>query len=382
MNIVAGENIPYLKEAFGNLGNLNILPGRAMTSSDLVDANILLIRSITRVDQHLLQDSPVEFVGSASAGIDHLDTCYLKSRNIPFASAAGSNANSVAEYVIAALLYLATQGNFSLTGKTIGIVGVGNIGKLVKQKTEALGMRPILHDPPLAEQKQIDHRSLEEALGCDVVTLHTPLTSEGPYPTYHLVNQKTFEYIKPTAIFINASRGEVVDTHALLTAIQHNRIGSTVLDVWEAEPDINWDLFQAATLGTPHIAGHSLDGKANGTFMIYSALCKHLNRKPLWNPIQSLPEPTVPFIQINKKKCSTQEQIQRVVSKIYDIEADHQRMKQLETLSQERRPAQFDNLRKHYPVRREFSRTHLQFSTGQKDLRETLEGLGFIDFKE
>ncbi len=379
MNIVAGENIPYLKEAFGSLGNLNILPGRAITSSDLVDANILLIRSITRVDQHLLQDSPVEFVGSASAGIDHLDTSYLKSRNIPFASAAGSNANSVAEYVIAALLYLATQGSFSLTQKTIGIVGVGNIGKLVKQKTEALGMRPVLHDPPLAEQKQIDHQSLEEALGCDVVTLHTPLTSEGPYPTYHLLNQKTFEYIKPTGIFINASRGEVVDTHALLTAIQHNRIGSTVLDVWEAEPDINWDLFQAATLGTPHIAGHSLDGKANGTFMIYSALCKHLNRKPLWNPIQSLPEPTVPFIQIDHKECSPQVQIQETVSKIYDIEADHQHMKNLLNIPLEERPTFFDKLRKHYLVRREFHRTHVSIPPSMKGLRQYLTGLGFSE---
>ncbi len=382
MNIIAGENIPYLKEAFGSLGNLHILPGRAMTSSDLIDTNILLIRSITTVNQHLLQDSLVEFVGSASAGIDHLDTNYLKSRNIPYVSAAGSNANSVAEYVIAALLHLATRDNFSLAGKTIGIVGVGNIGKLVKQKTQALGMRPVLHDPPLAERGQIDHRSLEETLGCDVVTLHTPLTSKGPYPTYHLLNQKTFEYLKPTAIFINAARGEVVDTQALLSAIQHNRIGSTVLDVWESEPHINWNLFQAVTLGTPHIAGHSLDGKANGTFMIYSALCQHLNREPTWNPSQSLPEPAVPFIQIDNKECSVQEHIQGIVSKIYDIEADHRRMKDLLDVPLEKRPAAFDELRKHYPVRREFPRTHLQFFTEQKDLRQTLEGLGFADFKE
>ena len=192
------------------------LPGRSISSGDLKDTNVLLIRSITNVNEALLEGSAVEFVGSASAGIDHIDTSYLKSRNISFASAAGSNANSVAEYVIASLLTIANQGGFSLSGKTVGIVGVGNIGKLVKEKVEALGMRPVLNDPPLAETGQIDHRSLEETLGCDVVTFHVPLTVGGPYPTYHLINEKTLSLLKPSAVFINAARGEVVETRALL----------------------------------------------------------------------------------------------------------------------------------------------------------------------
>ena len=377
LNILAGENIPYLKEAVEGLGTMTISPGRAITSADLQDTQILLIRSITPVDEKLLRGTPVEFVGSASAGIDHMNIAYLQSRNIKFASASGSNANSVAEYVMVALLLLAKQRNFELKGKTIGIVGVGNVGKLVKAKAEALGMHPILHDPPLAETSQIDHRSLEETLNCDVVTLHTPLTTDGPYPTYHLLNEQTFKWLKPSTIFINAARGEVVDSFALLDAITHQRIGPTIIDVWEHEPDINWDLFQVATLGTPHIAGHSLDGKANGTFMIYAALCKHLRIEPIWNPARSLPSPTLPIIDVANSSQSDQEQVREIIRKIYDIESDYQRMKELLLLSSDKRPAQFDALRKNYPVRREFHHSKMSFIHPNDELEHILAGLGF-----
>ncbi len=376
--MVAGESIPYLKDAFETLGNLSILSGRAISSTDLHDTQILLIRSITQVNKTLLQGTPVKFVGSASAGTNHIDTAYLQSQNIEVASASGSNANSVAEYVVAGLLYLSKQGNFVLKGKTIGIVGVGNIGKLVKQKVEALGMQPILHDPPLAKLKQIDHRSLEETLNCDVVTLHTPLTTVGPYPTYHLLNEQTFKWLKPSSIFINASRGEVVKTSALLQAIAEERVGPTIIDVWEHEPDINWKLFQAVSLGTPHIAGHSLDGKANGTFMIYTALCNHLDIEPIWNPAQSLPSPTLPIIDVSNSSQSNQERVRETIKKIYDIESDFQRIKELLLLSPNTRPTQFDALRKNYPIRREFHHSKLRFTKSNEELAHTLIGLGFL----
>jgi erythronate-4-phosphate dehydrogenase len=382
IKMVAGENIPYAKEAFTNLGNVIFLPGRSITSADLKDTNALLIRSITRVDEALLNGTTVEFVGSASAGVDHIDGAYLKARNIGFASAAGSNANSVAEYVIASLLLLGNRHGFSLQGKTIGIVGVGNIGKLVKSKAEALGMRPVLNDPPLAEMRQIDHRPLEETLGCDIVTLHTPFTTGGSYPTYHLLNEHTLKWVKPSAIFINAARGEVVETHALLNAIRHKRIGPTIIDVWEDEPGIDWDLFQAGTLGTPHIAGHSLDGKANGTFMIYAALCKHLGVAPTWNPVQSLPPPIVPSIHIDPNQKSDEEILGEVVGKMYDLEADYHRMKKLLNAPPEERPMLFDGLRKNYPVRREFHTTSVTLPKNMKRLREMLEGIGFSDISE
>jgi erythronate-4-phosphate dehydrogenase len=311
--------------------------------------------------------------------VDHIDGAYLKARNIGFASAAGSNANSVAEYVIASLLLLGNRHGFSLQGKTIGIVGVGHIGKLVKSKAEALGMRPVLNDPPLAEMRQIDHRPLEETLGCDIVTLHTPFTTGGSYPTFHLLNEHTLKWVKPSAIFINAARGEVVETHALLGAIRHKRIGPTIIDVWEDEPDIDWDLFQAVTLGTPHIAGHSLDGKANGTFMIYAALCKHLGVAPTWNPVQSLPPPIVPSIHIEPNQKSDEEILGEVVGKMYDLEADYHRMKKLLNAPPEERPMLFDGLRKNYPVRREFYTTNVTLPKDKKRLTRMLEGIGFLD---
>lgn len=379
LNIVAGENIPYLQEAFSRLGDLSILPGRSIKSADLNNTNILLIRSITQVNELLLKNTPVEFVGSASAGTNHMDTEYLRSQNIGFASAAGSNANSVAEYVMAALLWLSKEKGIALEGKTLGIVGVGNIGKLVKQNAEVLGMLPVLHDPPLADLGEIEHSSLKETLGCDVVTLHTPLSTNGAYPTYHLLNEDTFKWVKPTGIFINAARGEVVDTYALLKAMTNKRIGPTIIDVWENEPAINWDLFQGVTLGTSHIAGHSLDGKANGTSMIYTALCKHLQLAPTWNPKQSLPPPTVPSIEVNIQQHSDEEELQKIIAQIYDLETDHQRMKSLLTSPLEERPALFDKLRKHYPVRREFHRTNVKLPSNMKRLRKLTSGLGFSE---
>ena len=382
INIVAGESIPFAKEAFDALGNITFLPGRAITSANLKDTNVLLVRSITKINEALLQGSAVEFVGSASAGVDHIDEAYLQARNIAYASASGSNANSVAEYVIASLLILAKQQGISLSGKTIGIVGVGNIGKLVKSKAEALGMSPVLNDPPLAQIGLIDHRSLEETLDCDVVTLHTPLTTEGPWPTYHLLNEQTFKKLKPSAIFINAARGEVVDTRALLEAIKQRRVGPTVLDVWEQEPDINWDLFQAVTIGTPHIAGHSFDAKANGTFMIYTALCKYLGVDPTWNPVQSLPPPIVPSIEIDSQKESDEEILGEIVAQIYDLEADCHHMKHLLDFPPEKRHTRFDELRKHYPVRREFHRTCIKLSKNKSSLRQILARLGFSEIIE
>ena len=377
IRIVAGESIPYVKEAFGTLGTVRCVPGRKISSADVKDANILLVRSITKVNETLLRGTPIEFVGSASAGVDHIDAAYLKTQGISSASAPGSNANSVAEYVMASLLTIAQQQGSSLSGKTIGLVGHGHIGKLVKKKAEALGMHPVLNDPPLADAGQINQSTLKETLGCDVVTLHIPLNTDGLYPTYHLLNEQSFTNLKPSTIFINAARGEVVHTRALLNAIQKKRIGPVVLDVWEHEPNINWDLFNAVTIGTPHIAGHSLDGKANGTNMIYEALCKHLGVEPIWDPAQSLPPSTVPSIRIDTHKTSDEEAAGEIVGRIYDLEADHRRMKELLNAPLEKRPTLFDDLRQNYPVRREFGRTSVSVPQNRRSLSQMLDGLGF-----
>ena len=356
-----------------------MLPGRAITSAELQEATVLLVRSITKINADLLDGTGIQFVGSASAGIDHVDTAYLKDRGLGFASSPGCNANSVAEYVVTALLILAVKNKTSLAGKTIGIVGVGNIGKLVKTKAETLGLQPILCDPPRADNGELPSCSLEKALSCDIVTLHVPLTRAELYPTHHLINKDTLTWLKPSTIFINASRGEVVETKALIDAIQHNRIGPTVLDVWEHEPNINWKLFEAVTLATPHIAGHSLDGKAMGTFMIYSALCKHLGVDLTWNPSHSLPDHPVPSINIGPTHESVEETLKSIVTKVYDLEADHYRMKELLAAPNMERATLFDGLRKHYPIRREFHGTTVHVSEEIKKLQQILDGLGFVN---
>ncbi len=378
INIIAGESIPYVQEAFTTLGKVALLPGRSITATDLKDTQVLLVRSITKINEALLRGSPVEFVGSASAGTDHVDTSYLKAHNIGFASSPGCNANSVAEYVITALLVVSQQQDYSLAGKTIGIVGVGHIGKLVKQKAEALGMKPILNDPFLANTNEIDHHSLEDTLSCDIVTLHVPLTKDGPFPTHHLLNEYSIKRMKPSTIFINASRGEVVDTQALLNAIKRKQIGATVIDVWEHEPDISWELFESVTLGTPHIAGHSLDGKATGTFMIYAALCKHLDADGPWNPSQSLPAPLVPSVTLEQTNQSDEEALRELTTKIYDIEMDFRKMKALLTKPMKERSTLFDGLRKNYPVRREFHRTTAHIPSQRSALFQQVSALGFL----
>lgn len=378
ITIVAGESIPFVQDAFTTLGNITMVPGRSITSAELIDTNVLLVRSITKVNEALLHGTAVEFVGSASAGVDHIDASYLNSRNIGFASSPGSNANSVAEYIVTALLTLAHRQQFTLSGKTIGIIGVGHIGKLVKHKAEALGMIPILNDPFLAQNGTITHHSLADTLGCDVVTLHVPFTKDGPFPTHHLINKHTLAWLKPSTIFLNAARGEVVETQALLDAIHHKRIGPTVLDVWEQEPHINWELFEAVDIGTPHIAGHSLDGKAAGTFMIYSALCAYLGVEPTWSPSQSLPVPLVPSIALPPSGVADQERLNTIATRVYDLEADHRRMKELLTVPIEERAEMFDSLRKNYPTRREFHQTRVNVPSDRPTLKQQVSQLGFL----
>ncbi len=378
LNIVADENIPYVQEAFKTVGTVRLVPGRTMTAATVKDAQVLLVRSVTKVNRDLLENSQIQFVGSATAGLDHIDSEYLHSCGLAFASAQGGNANSVAEYVVTAMLIIANQEGQRLAGKSIGIVGVGNIGHLVKEKAESLGMTIVLNDPPLEQQTgDKKYRPLKEVLNCEVVTLHVPLTYEGPFKTFHLFNGATLAQLKPSAIFINTSRGEVVDSLALLNRYKKTTAGKTVLDVWESEPNIDWELFQQVTLGTPHIAGYSLDGKAEGTFLIYQALCQHLGLTPSWRPSHSLPSPAVPRVEIETKE-KTVEVIQGILTKgVYDLEGDHTRMAALLKLPQDNRPLAFDSLRKHYPIRREFHNTKVRLLNGHTELQRVVEGLGF-----
>lgn len=373
MKIVADENIPLVKECFSSAGEVLTVHGRKITPEILKDADALLVRSITKVRRDLLEGTNVKFVGTATIGFEHVDLDYLAGENIGFASAPGSNANSVAEYVVSALLNLADKYKFDIAEKSIGIVGVGNVGSRVEKKAEALGMKVVLNDPPLKRQSGDEkYRPIEEIFDCSIVTLHVPLVSEGIDKTYHLADEKFFKSLKPGAIFINTSRGRVADTPALKKAVTAGKIKACVLDVWENEPNIDIELVSLVDFGTAHIAGYSYDGKVAGMIMIYDAFCRFFDIEPKFRIEDFLPAPQIERIIIGKDEKNP---LLSAVNMLYDIKKDDQTLRQIIKEPAEKRGAYFDTLRRNYHTRREFQNTVV--SVKDKKLEKVLVELGF-----
>ncbi|NUM54196.1 MAG: 4-phosphoerythronate dehydrogenase PdxB [Candidatus Hydrogenedentes bacterium] len=378
MKIIVDENIPYGGDAFESLGNVILRPGRAISQEDVRDADMLMVRSITRVNAALLDGSRVRFVATATIGTDHLDEAYLKERGIAYASAPGCNANSVAEYITASLLVLAETRGFKLWDRTLGIIGHGNVGKRVAQKARALGMRVVLNDPPLERETRDDtYRPLEEIFNCSIITAHVPLTKSGPDATYHLLNEAFFSRCKTGTLILNTSRGAVCDGNALRVALESGKIGAAALDVWESEPDVDLELLSNCAIATPHIAGYSFDGKVNGTRQIYEAACAFLGVTPTWDPAPLLPAPDVPEVHANGTARSIQSELAATVCSVYDILEDDARMRALLTMPAAERGPYFDRLRKEYPRRREFHNTRAVVDPKNAVLSKTLESLGF-----
>ena len=378
MKIVADTNIPFVKECFSSVGQVTLMLGREMTAEAIADADALLVRSVTKVNEQLLAGSKVKFVGTATIGFEHIDIDCLEQNGIGFASAPGSNANSVAEYVVAAMLEIGQKFNFHLQGKSIGIVGVGNVGSRVDTKCRALGMKPVLNDPPLKRQTGDEkYRPLEELFDCDFITLHTPLTFEGQDKTFHLADDEFFKSLKPSVVFLNTSRGGVVDTTSLKKTIKNGKTQATVLDVWENEPDIDTELLEMVDIGTPHIAGYSYDGKITGMIMIYEALCRHFGLKPKHTIDDFLPEPEVPEIKVQPEGYAEQEILKAAVEEIYKIRQDDKRLREILNMPLGKRCAMFDRLRRKYPIRSEFQNTTVIFSDRHSDVAEKLRGIGF-----
>jgi len=385
MKIVADENIPFVSECFCSIGEVVTISGREMTPSIVSDADILLVRSITKVNSDLLAESKVRFVATATIGFDHIDTEYLSQKNIVFASAPGSNANSAAEYVITAILEIGQKHNINLEGKSIGIIGVGNVGSRVAKKCEALGMKTYLNDPPLQRQtKDPKYLSIEKLYDCDFITFHTPLTFEGIDKTFHLANKSFFKSIKTGCVFINNSRGGVVDGSSLKKAIKAGKLKGAVLDVWENEPNIDTELLEMVDIATPHIAGYSLDGRIVGMIMIYKAACEYFGVNAKFDVEDFLPGPLVPQIKIDQTSSSEQKVIFDTVREIYDIREDNAKLRQILNKPAETRGKFFDGLRKSYPVRREFQNTRIVLATEvtenkliSKRLLNKLAGIGF-----
>jgi len=377
MKIIADSKIPFVQEAFADVAEVTVLDTRQIVPDAVRNTDVLLVRSETKVDDSLLEDSCVQFVATATIGTDHIDTDYLQQRGIGFASAPGSNANSVGEYIVAALLVLEERSGISLAGKTLGVVGVGNVGTIVVRYARALGLDVLQNDPPLARTtgNPVFH-SLDELMGVDILTIHVPLTKTGPDKTLHLFDDKRIHAMKPGSILINTSRGGVVETVAIKNALRTHHLAACVLDVWEHEPTIDAELLLLATLGTPHIAGYSFDGKVNGTVMIHRAVCEYFGLVSSWLP-HDMSGQGVRSPIVVPESASHSAGLLAAIRSCYDIEVDDANLRRMGTLVDSERGAFFRRLRAQYPTRREFCNHEVEVLPGHAALVDTLKVLGF-----
>lgn len=277
MKVVIDHKIPYIQDAIGKIADeVVFLPGDAFTRETVKDADALIVRTRTHCNKELLEGSQVKFIATATIGYDHIDVDYCREAGITWTNCPGCNAGSVEQYIHSVLLLLQREKGLELEKSTIGIVGVGHVGSRVKRMAEEWGMKVLLNDPPRADRGEEGFVDLETiARECDVITFHTPLNRGGKYATYHLVDEDFLFSLERTPYFINASRGEVVDTASLLAALAAGKVKDAIIDTWEYEPNISRELLEVAFLATPHIAGYSADGKANATRMSLEALCRH-----------------------------------------------------------------------------------------------------------
>jgi erythronate-4-phosphate dehydrogenase len=340
----------------------------------LKDAFALIVRSITSVNEELLKGTNVKFVGTATIGTDHLDIEYLDLAKIMHSSAPGCNSFAVTEYVLTALSKISYEQNFNLEDKSLGVIGYGNIGKKITSFAKAIGMNVAVNDPPLEREGfDYDFSTLEEALECDIITLHVPLNKTGIDKTYHLLDEERINNLKPGTILINTSRGAVVDNIALLNRLKNKNDITVVLDVWENEPSINQELLQNVFLGTQHIAGYSYEGKVNGTVMIYESLCEFLNEEKTWQPKLK----QVDYNKISLAKEEAENLLYSITNKIYPIQQDSQTLKSYAELNTAELAKQFDLLRKNYKLRREFNNYFIQTDNLTVQQKSILEKLRF-----
>jgi len=371
MKIVADDRIPYLKGVLEPFCEVIYLPGDKIDRLSVRGADALFTRTRTKCDEFLLEGSGVKFIGSATIGYDHINTAYCDKSGIYWTNAPGCNSSSVAQYVAAALLELAFFSGFALKGKRLGIVGVGNVGSKVSRFAGAMGMELLLNDPPRnrAEggSKFVELDGLLR--GADIVTLHVPLNRTGQDKTFHLFNGDTFNNMRKGAWLINTSRGEVVNTNALKTSLKSGYLSGVVLDVWENEPNIDLELLGDSFIATPHIAGYSSDGKANGTAYIVNTFSKFFGL-PIknWFP-KDIPMPNGKDIRIDCRNRNVEEIVREVVLQTYDIQSD--------SSSLVRSPSSFESLRGRYWARREFQNYVVTLFDGTIELKEILEAIGF-----
>jgi erythronate-4-phosphate dehydrogenase len=343
MHIVADENMPALDD-FERLGRVTRVDGRRLKRADLRDADILLVRSVTPVTESLLAGTPVRFVGSATIGTDHVDLAALDRLGIAFACAPGCNARAVAEYVLQALLMASRHHGRSLRGSTVGVIGLGNVGGLVASWLRALGVVVLGCDPPLARAGRVPSVSLDEALAADAISLHVPLIQRGGEATQHLLDKTRLAALHHGQTLINTCRGPVIDNQALARRLASGDGPLTFLDVWEGEPRLDPDLLERAFIGSPHVAGYSVEGKRLGSAMLYEAWC-------LWQgePRPAGERPSSP--RALTQDVEDESQLLALLRHAHRLPEDDQRLRR--SLRESDPGAAFDQLRKQYPPRHE-----------------------------
>lgn len=366
MKLIADNTIPYLKGIAEPFADITYLNSAEFTPEAIKDADALIVRSIDKCTRNLLDNSKVRLIVSATIGFDHIDTHYCEEAGITWKNAPGCNARSVAQFLLAGLFVISLRKAEPLRGKTIGIVGVGHVGKEVEKIAKAYGLHVLLNDPPRAkEEGEEGFVSLETIVKeADIITFHTPFTREGEFPTYHLANEDFFESLERKPWFINASRGAVHDTHALLEARKNGKLGALLLDCWENEPAINLELLDLTDLATPHVAGFSADGKANGTRMclenIASFFDVHFDKLGEVAP----PPPASPIIDLSIFHTN---RIEEAVLQTFNPRHIDQALRET--------PERFEFFRNNYAHPREFEAYTVKNATTEES--ELLKRLGF-----
>lgn len=372
MKIVCDNKIPFIRGVFEPWAEVVYLPGAETTPAVVRDADAVVTRTRTRCDAALLAGSSVRVVASATIGYDHIDTAWCEAHGILWRNAPGCNSSSVKQYIAAVLCTLARRHGLRLDALTLGVVGVGNVGSKVAEAAALLGMRVLLCDPPRARAEGAEGFVDLDTLVAqsDIVTLHVPLSREGEDATSHLFDESRLAAMRPDQFLINSSRGPVVDGAALRAALQAKALRGAVLDVWEGEPEPDRALMALLDIATPHIAGYSADGKANGTRMSVRTVAAVLGL-PLadWRPAD-IPAPAQPLeFSLDASGKSRQEVLSEAILHTYDILADDRALRA--------HPEHFEQLRGDYPVRREPTAFTLRLQGGDPALADALAALGF-----
>jgi len=342
MDIVADANLAMLDETFARHGRITRLPGRELTASDVRHADVLLLRSVTRADRSLLAGSRVRFVGTATIGTDHLDIPWLEANGIAWACAPGCNADAAAQYALAMAWAACQRRGMDLLGSSAGIVGRGNVGSRLQKLLQTLDIPAVACDPPLQDAGVQGLSSLEEALEQPLVSLHVPLTQAGPYATVRMLRTENLARLPDGALLLNTSRGDVIDGAALLGEIGAGRI-QAALDVWPGEPDVDLHLVDRCTVATPHVAGYSVEGKRNGTLMIYRAFCA-------WAGIEA---PQAAPRQARRAPADAETLLEALAEAARGVAADDAAMRDALSRNEDTGQA-FDRLRKSYRLRHDF----------------------------